>query len=239
MTAVLAFEASTFGASVALCRGDGTSRVRRQPAGERGTAFLALAAADLLREQGLRPADLLGVAVGTGPGSYTGLRASIALARGLAFGAGLPLAGIPSSAAAAWAALGGDPVRRDPSAPSAAAHGDVLAGADIGAGADVRRVVVAIDARRDESYRADYERDADGAAPRVAREPCLVPTAEIVALLDALPEGWRLLREPVPAADVLAELARPVLVAGGHDADHVRPLYLKRSHAEIQVDERR
>ena len=44
----------------------------------------------------LRIADLGGIAVGTGPGGFTGLRITIAFAKSLAFGAKLPLTGVSS-----------------------------------------------------------------------------------------------------------------------------------------------
>lgn len=45
---------------------------------------------------GLTPADLKAIAVAIGPGSYTGLRTGLALAKGLAFTRGLPLVAIPT-----------------------------------------------------------------------------------------------------------------------------------------------
>lgn len=59
----------------------------------------------LLEGQGLSTADLSAIGVGTGPGSYTGLRVGLATAQGLAAGLGVPLGGTPSLEAAAWAQL--------------------------------------------------------------------------------------------------------------------------------------
>jgi tRNA threonylcarbamoyladenosine biosynthesis protein TsaB len=58
----------------------------------------------LLDLRGWRRADLERVAVGIGPGSFTGLRVGVALAQGLAEGLGIPLLGVPSLQAMANAA---------------------------------------------------------------------------------------------------------------------------------------
>jgi tRNA threonylcarbamoyladenosine biosynthesis protein TsaB len=59
---------------------------------------------ELLAEAGLRPADLAGVAVGTGPGSFTGLRIGLATAKVIAYTVGCPIVGLPTTAALALAA---------------------------------------------------------------------------------------------------------------------------------------
>lgn len=60
----------------------------------------------LLESHSLSPRELARIGVSQGPGSFTGLRVALAAARGLAFGAGLPVVGVPSHQALAWSARG-------------------------------------------------------------------------------------------------------------------------------------
>ena len=101
----LAFDTATSVATTALVR-DG------EVLGERASrAVRVLADADeLLREAGVEPSELGGVVVGTGPGSFTGLRMGLAAVRGLAFALDVPVAGVSTLDALAAGAPGALPV---------------------------------------------------------------------------------------------------------------------------------
>ena len=70
-----------------------------------GNLVFQHAVAGLLDELGVAPDAVARVLVGTGPGSYTGLRVGVATALGLARGTGAHLFGLPSLEARAWGAL--------------------------------------------------------------------------------------------------------------------------------------
>ena len=65
-------------------------------------AFLPPLLQEILSEASCKAQDLTALVVAAGPGSFTGIRASMALARGLADGLGIPCFAIPSFQAFAW-----------------------------------------------------------------------------------------------------------------------------------------
>ena len=65
---------------------------------------------EMLRAAGLDAADLTGIVVGTGPGSFTGMRIGLSVARGLGLALDLPVAGVSTLDALAAGAENAYPV---------------------------------------------------------------------------------------------------------------------------------
>jgi len=90
---ILLIDTCGAGAGVALCRGGEVLRSEELP--ERGaSAGIVAAVRRLLAAQGWKAAELDGVGVVNGPGSFTGVRAGVAAAKGLCEAAGLKLAAV-------------------------------------------------------------------------------------------------------------------------------------------------
>ena len=164
----------------------------------------------------IAPRDIEAVAIGAGPGSFTGLRIGMATAKGIAFAAGKPLWAVSSLAALAHAELEADP----------------------------SGVVVAVlDARRGEVYAGAYQIVA-GVVTLVGEERVLPPVdlaafapagarftgdaAAAYPVLAALPGTW----ERTPSGASVAKLAiagaRVDVLVGG------APTYIRPSEAEVK-----
>lgn len=131
---ILAFDTSTEWCSVAL-NIDGKLNSRTVQAGQKHSELLLPMVQDVLAEVGMTLAQLDALAIGQGPGSFTGLRIACGVAQGLAFGAGLPVIEVGTLQAMAAQTLA------ETTAPG---------------------VVVCLDARMNEVYAAVYRRSDSG-----------------------------------------------------------------------------
>jgi tRNA threonylcarbamoyladenosine biosynthesis protein TsaB len=84
-----------------LARGNAVVRAVELDATRRHARDLASTVDAMLSAEGLRPADLAGVMVSVGPGSYTGLRVGVMSAKALAYATGCRLVAVPTFAALA------------------------------------------------------------------------------------------------------------------------------------------
>ena len=130
---VLGLDTATSGCSAALWD-DGRVTARRAEPMARGQAEALVPMVEaVLADAGLGFADLDRIAVTVGPGAFTGLRISLAAARGFALAAGLPVIGLTTFEALAHAL------------PEAERHG--------------RTVLVAVDSRRAEPFLQLFDAD--------------------------------------------------------------------------------
>jgi tRNA threonylcarbamoyladenosine biosynthesis protein TsaB len=226
---LLAFELSTEACSVALLTGEQV--LARHEVAPRRHAELALPWAEaLLAEAGVAKSQLDAIAVGRGPGAFTGVRLSISIVQGIALALDRPAVPVSTLAALAMRARG-----------LGAEAGDVA--------------FAAIDARMREIYAAAYrfERTADGALRPVALDPEVVsppqdwqPAGEApgfgVGTGFAAGDGLLQTRlQPrlravdaaaLPQAADVALLARIAFAEGGAVApEHLEPAYLRNQVA--------
>ncbi len=94
---ILCLETATPVCSVALCDRREIISVRESGSEKSHAVKLTLFIEELLHEAGIRPEQLEAVAVSKGPGSYTGLRIGVSVAKGIAYGASIPLIGIETT----------------------------------------------------------------------------------------------------------------------------------------------
>jgi len=199
---ILAIEFSSARRSVAIVDGLRPAGQAARTEGRRTPAFAlieeALQAARLERE------SIECVAVGVGPGSYTGIRAAIAVAQGWQLARGTPLLGVSSATVLA-----------------AQAQAAQLQG----------RIHVFIDAQRDEFYAATYEIHA---AQRIEEQPLrIVSAAEAIEIAAAgLVVCGPDLAARFPGSHVLEPDASFLgrLASDRHDfipGDRLEPIYLR------------
>ncbi len=148
MIRILAIDTATEACSAALWQ-DGHVLTRYQVAPRGHTELILPMVAELLAEAELKLSELDALAFGRGPGSFTGVRITLGIAQGLAFGANLPLLGVSNLQALAQGAYR-------------------LTTAE--------RVVAAIDARMSEIYVGTYQA-TEGVMLAVEEEQVVTPAS--------------------------------------------------------------
>ncbi len=91
MALILNIETATELCSVALSKDGNIISIRESTTEKSHAGNLTVFIEEIIKEQGISIPDLNAVAVGKGPGSYTGLRIGVSVAKGLCYGAGIPL----------------------------------------------------------------------------------------------------------------------------------------------------
>ena len=197
---LLAIETSSMVASVVV--GD---VVVERPLGGHHDDVVALID-QALAQAGVALADLEAIAVGAGPGSFTGLRIGMATAKGIAFAAGKPLWTASSLAALALDAA--------PGAPAGAL------------------LVPVVDARRGEVFAGFYR--ASGDLVVAVAEERVVPRAEIARVAAEIAGGAPVLLGDGAATPSARSVAR--LALAGDRTDELRagtPVYMRGAAAEV------
>lgn len=100
---LLAIDTATRVASIALYNSDGVVAELTWRSRENHTVELTAQIVQVMDLARVAKSDLQAIGVALGPGSFTGLRVGMSVAKGLAFGAQIPLLGIPTLDALAHA----------------------------------------------------------------------------------------------------------------------------------------
>ena len=96
MSLILCIETGTDICSVGIAHDGELISLRESDEGRDHAKRVGVFVDELLRETGVQPNELDAVAVGMGPGSYTGLRIGVSFAKGLCYGLNIPLVAVGS-----------------------------------------------------------------------------------------------------------------------------------------------
>lgn len=241
---VLALDTTTSAGSCALLRDD---RLVREQASDRSrpqASRLPGELAAMLEREGVALSGVDVLAVGIGPGSFTGLRVGIATMQGLAMALNRPLFGISAFDALASMAFGSSRTYREPEPSHAETNGRP----------DLPPIYVAtwVDAWRGEVYAALYQNGREIEPPTVDLPEHLLQTvagrtilftgdgaAMYRATISAALGNRAEFTEPVAPllAGAMATLAAQEFRTGQRPLPHaIRPLYVRRSDAELARD---
>lgn len=181
--------------------------------GRQNNRLLVPTVHELLSQHGIEPKTLAGVAVGVGPGSYTGLRVGITVAKTLAYTVGCPLVAVPTFQAMAADVPGTVDV-----------IGDALQGFIY-----VQRFADAVPA--DELRIVAFDEWVKGARGQVAGPG-------MAAFAAKMPAEVQLLAMSEPGIDAVYRVALTLPPLTVEEVMKLEPLYLRGSSAEEKLASR-
>ena len=221
---ILLIETATDVCSVAVSEGNEILSSGHITEARSQASQLAPMIQDTVSRAGMQISGLAAVAVSSGPGSYTGLRVGVSTAKGICFGAGIPLIGIETLTAIACGTLKTGAAQEDP---------------------DGTVIIPMIDARRMEVYTALY----DSSAQRISETEAVVLTPDTFSgtlekyrrviftgdgaskYENMLPEQYKdrciFLPSRPEAADMAAAAFRALKEKKFEDTAYFEPFYLK------------
>jgi tRNA threonylcarbamoyladenosine biosynthesis protein TsaB len=103
---VICIETATNLCSVALISSEGVISLKENNDFKSHASMLTVFIDEALKENGISARDLEAVAVGKGPGSYTGLRIGVSVAKGIAYAASIPLVAVGTTLSMFWGMAG-------------------------------------------------------------------------------------------------------------------------------------
>lgn len=187
----------------------------------------------VMSDAGLKPAELQGIAVTGGPGSFTGLRIGMSAAKAMGLALNIPVMGVPTLKALAWNLFG-------------------LEGL----------VCPILDAKKNEVYTCIYKSAPDGlqeliAPAALSLERLISALADyrdqkVTFIGDGVPVFGEAIKEALggrasfgtmvnsfPRASAVAELGLHQLAEGRlSDSTFIQPVYLRKSEAELTWEEK-
>jgi tRNA threonylcarbamoyladenosine biosynthesis protein TsaB len=99
---IICLETATNLCSVALCDSAGVISLRESNESKSHASMLTTFIDEVLKETGIKALELDAIAVSKGPGSYTGLRIGVSVAKGIAYAASVPLIATETTLSMFW-----------------------------------------------------------------------------------------------------------------------------------------
>ena len=227
---ILHLETATNVCSVALSEGEHILSIRESREDKSHGALLTVFMEEVIDEAGIKAADIDAIAISKGPGSYTGLRIGVSVAKGFAYARNIPVIGINTLQALALAAMNNEGIR------------------ELCKNVPGLLLCPMIDARRMEVYTALYDQHAKETAPveaKIVDEKSFSPILEssgIVFFGNGSEKVKEVLRHPsaffiedvTPSARYMIPLALDSYTKNDfEDTAYFEPFYLKDFVATI------